>query len=169
MAKREGVWEGSWPLERPWIPIPGARDLTARECAAGRTRQQTQLGARYVLIDRGLAERLQPFGRWCSERAELSIVDPDAIWLPHSVWISDRDAPLLLPFMPEYDEPGEDLRRVASGERRYREAAAHLEEARQIRSRAFANAAGRRSRRRIAEAAGLSFARVQQLVASRSE
>jgi len=169
VAKREGVWEGSWPVDGPWIAIPGARDLTARECAAGWTRQRQQLGARYVLIDREWAERLEPFRTWCSERAESSIVDPGAFWLPLSIWTSDRDDRLSLPFIAEYDEPGEDLKRVAFADRQYREAAARLQEARRMRRSAFVHAAGRRSRRRIAEAAGLSFARVQQLVTRQLE
>jgi hypothetical protein len=116
------------------------------------------------LISRDLTERLPPLRVWCLNRAELSIRDPEVFWLSESTWIADRHDRLPIPFIPEYDEPGDDLRRVAATERRCREAKALLADAREDRAHAFFAAAGRRSRRRIAEVAGLSFARVQQLI-----
>jgi hypothetical protein len=165
VQKREGAWRGSWPVEGPWIEIPGARDLTVRECAVGWTRARRQLGARYTLIDREWAGRLEPMRAWCSEHAESSIADPDAFWVPLATWAAGMSDHLPMPFLPEYDERGEDLKRVAYAARRYREAAAALEQASDMRARAIVQAGGRRSRRRVADVAGLSFARVQQLMA----
>lgn len=164
MTKDGKVWRGSWLPDGPWIKIPGARDLQVHECAAGVTRPRQKLGVRYVLISRELAERLPMLRVWCLDRAELSIRDPEAFWLPESTWIADRHDRLPIPFIPEYDEPGGDLRSVAATERRYREAKASLADAQEDRVEAFSAAASRRSRRRIAEVAGLSFARVQQLI-----
>jgi len=164
VTKDGKVWRGSWLPGGPLIKIPGARDLQVHECAAGGTRPRQKLGVRYVLISRELAERLPELRVWCLDRAELSIRDPEAFWLPESTWIADRHDRLSIPFIPEYDEPGGDLRSVAATERRCREVKALLVEAQEDRARAFSAASGCRSRRRMAEVAGLSFARVQQLI-----
>jgi hypothetical protein len=168
ITKDGKVWRGSWLPGGPLIKIPGARDLQVHECAVGGIRPRQKLGVRYVLISRELAERLPTLRIWCRDRAESSIRDPEAFWLPESTWMVDRHDRLPIPFIPEYDETGDDLRRVAATERRCREVKALLADAQEDRVDAFSAAAGRRSRRRIAEVAGLSFARVQQLIRASS-
>lgn len=158
------AWYGRWP-GGPRIEIPGGRDLLVRECAAGWTQTKEKLGVRYVLVSRQVTDRLQPLRAWCRERAELSIVDA-AFWLERDIWAAGRDGPLPMPFIPELDEPGNDLKKVARCERECREMQVRLAEAQAKRDRAVIDASPRRSRRRLAQAAGLSFARIQQIIRS---
>jgi hypothetical protein len=162
VSKEGGAWRGRWIGGVP-IEIPGGRDLQVHECLSGWTQRRQKLGAHYVLVARGLAKRLQPLDAWCKERAELSIVD-DYFWIENAVWTDRRSEYVAMPFIPEFDEPGKDLQEVARCERECREAQVRLEAAQAKRSLALVDATRERSRRRLAQTAGLSFARIQQII-----
>jgi hypothetical protein len=164
-SRPSGVWRGRWPAG-VWIDIPGGRDLCVHECTASATHERQKLGRQYVTVSRARAEELPPLGDWCRTYAERSIHDSSAFWLERSVWIARREDTLTIPLIPEVDEPAEDLRRVAKAERACRQARALLEVAQRARAEALTDGARRRSRRRLGQAAGLSYARVQQLISA---
>jgi hypothetical protein len=165
LSNAGGTWHGRWP-NGPSIKIPGARDLKVRECLWGWTQTKQKLGVHYILVTRELTNRLLPLEAWCRENAEMSIVG-GYFWIESTVWAAQRDDNLAMPFIPELDEPGEDLQEVARSERECREAHIRLETAQTARAHALIAAAARhRSRRRLAQAAGLSFARIQQIIRS---
>lgn len=160
------IWRGRWPgsVCDGDIAIPGARDLLVGECVVGRTAIEQSLGVRYVLVPRDFARRLEPLESWCSAHAERSIGGTAWYWLHRDTWGARKSDVLTMPFIPEYDEASDVLRFIARVERECREAKQLLDEARDRRREAFVEAARRWSRRRVAKAAGLSFARVQQIV-----
>jgi hypothetical protein len=164
VSKRNGVWRGRWPDGR-WIEIPGGRDLYVYESTANATTERRKMGRRYQTINRARAETLPPLASWCTATAERSVHDGAAFWLDWDVWQTRSQDPLPIPFIPELDEPGDDLQRLARAERACREAADWLDEAHVERGEALIGATrNRRSRRRLAEGTGLSFGRVHQLV-----
>jgi hypothetical protein len=165
-TKLDTNWRGRWPASpsRGSIAIPGARDLRVGECVVGQTAVRQSLGVKYALIPRGLAAKLEPLEGWCNVNAERSIRDANWFFIQLDTWVDRKTDSLDMPFIPEYDEAADDLRRVAIAERKCREAAQLLDEERDARKRAMSQAVRRRSRRRVSEASGLSFARVQQIV-----
>ncbi len=163
--RQNGVWLWWFDTVERMIAIPGARDLLVRECAVGWTDRRQRYGQSYTLIKRELTERLPPVAEWCEAKAERSISDPEAAWIPKAMWDAHNADPLEVPFIPEFDERGSDLREVAVAEREVRLVRAMLADVERERTETLKDAAhARRSRRRIAEAAGLSVARVQQLI-----
>ncbi|TMK99137.1 MAG: hypothetical protein E6G34_06475 [Actinobacteria bacterium] len=164
VSQRDAVWKGRW-LDGPWIEIPGSRNLLVYECTANATVERRKLGRRYQTVSRVCAEKLPPLIDWCIATAEPSIHDDGAFWLEWGVWRARSQDPLPMPFIPELDEPSEELQCLARTERICREARARLDQAHVERGEALIDATRkRRSRRRLAGATGLSFARVQQLL-----
>lgn len=158
-------WRGQWD-GGPWIVIPGARPLLAHEAALRGLRSHARYGMNYKIIAPHRRAALPAFDEWCRRVGDSALGVGGECWISGSVWAERHADPLAMLFIPELDESRQELRAVSRAERLCREAQARLEDAQRLRLDAVVTATRRRqhSRRVLAEAAGLSFARIQQLL-----
>ncbi len=168
LRRIEGAWyedlDGdTWTRGRV-IPFPGARDFTVAEFAAGHIRRTKRYGE-WVEVSNEAARAAEQFLSWCRRWCN-SELPAGGFRFPPLVWAEREQDRLDLPFLPEFDDPDQVLRGLASAERMRRRFEADLEDATTWRREALAEAArAGHSRRALAGLVGLSFARVQQLVA----
>jgi hypothetical protein len=167
LIELRGVWQilPSDPGLDP-MPIPGGRQMTVREAVGGRIRESHRYG-HWIEIMRETAHAHPELLEWCQRRSNSELKKGGFRFAPRAWRLHAEDA-LSLPFVPEIDEEDETLRRLAGVERRRRETAARLEELRETRAELVVEASRKgHSRRRLAEFLGVSFGRIQQLVAER--
>jgi hypothetical protein len=159
-------WHGQWD-QGPWISIPGARHLKVFEAVRTGFRSHSTYGRNYKIVAAHRLAALPALRDWCRSAGDQSLGGGDS-WIEESVWDERQHEDLNMLFIPELDESRDELRAVATAERRCREAQAFLTDAQKFRLDALIYATHRRqySRRTLAEATGLSFGRIQQLLRS---
>jgi hypothetical protein len=140
------------------VPVPGARDCTIEEFIGNNVKVVDRYGKRFVVSPRR-TETDQALRTWCARNGDSL---PDGFSIPAGTWQRAARETIARPFIPEFDHPDAAVRKAAGCERTRRAAAAALEAATRERDAAV-RAVSRLSRRKLAAALGLSFARIQQI------
>lgn len=147
-----------------WVASPGARSITIAEYV-GPDVQRIRRHGEWVEISAEVARSNADIQSWCRRHAN-SEMPSGAFLLPPADWKRHLEDKLCLPFLPEFDHPDDELRQLATVEASRRKLELQLQRATDLRRQAIvtATSAGH-SRRSLGDLIGLSYARIQQLVA----
>jgi hypothetical protein len=156
--------DGMWRDRATGMPLPGARDFTVVEYLAPSATFHSEMGE-WVDISTWDAGPHEEIHQWCREHA--------AAYFRRGVYRFDRSVfetagaqTVPIVYAPELDDPRVYLQQLARTERRLRVARKELDRLERERAARLKVAADHGfSRRGLAAFVGLSFARVQQLIA----
>lgn len=164
LVEVDGVWHCLPPAPTvASIPVPGVRQITVGEAVAGRIRRTERYGS-WIEISREVAHARSELLDWCRRYSNSELKSGGFRFHP-SDWEAHSKELLSLPFVPEIDDPDEQIRALAGVERERREVEAELSALREARVELLkgASAVGH-SRRSLADLLDVSFGRVQQLI-----
>lgn len=156
------------PFAQFRVPLPGARRSTVGEFVGGHYRRTKRYGD-WIEIPGELAHSHPDLLIWCRRFCNSELPSGTFRFSP-SVWdVRSRD-PIDFLHLPELDHPSETIRNLAAAERIRRRAEEDLRQSKQERDKLIRQASDEGcSRRQLANLLGISFGRVQQVVATGSQ
>jgi hypothetical protein len=155
---------GSWLDRASRMPLPGARDITAAEFLGPNADFHSEEGE-WVDVPGDVAASRHQILQWCREHAS-SGSSATRFRFERKVFEEAGRQTIPIAYVPELDDPHGYVQRLARTERELRAAKKTLDGLERKRAQRLRVAAENGlSRRVLADLVGLSFARVQQLIA----
>ncbi|MDP8909247.1 MAG: hypothetical protein M3N47_09075 [Chloroflexota bacterium] len=168
VQQRRGEWGELVEIDDDsvWLASPGARRVTIAEYVGPDARRIQRLGV-WVEIPADVARSDVALLRWCRRNAN-SELPSGAFRLTSRDWERRGGDELDLPFLPEFDHAEDVIRQLAAVEAKHRDLDLRLRRVADLRRKAIAAATSNgHSRRSLGRLIGLSYARIQQLLADR--
>ena len=140
--------------------------MTIKEYVGATARRIHRLGE-WVEIPADVARSDPGLLRWCRRHANSELRSGAFRFAPRD-WDRSGGDELNLPFLPEFDHADDVIRRLAAVEAKHRDVEFRLRRLANLRREAIAHATFKGySRRNLGQLVGLSYARIQQLLADR--
>ena len=156
--------DGMWRDRATGLPLPGARDMTAAEFLSRSATSDSESGDWVDVLWRNVVWHPEIW-EWCREHA-IADSPRNSFRFERRVFEEAGAQSFPIAYAPELDDPRVYVQRLARSERRLRVARKELDRLERERATRLKVAADQGfSRRWLAAFVGLSFARVQQLIA----
>lgn len=156
--------DGTWRDRATNLPLPGARDMTAAEFLSRGATTDSESGEWVDVLWRDIVWHPKIW-KWCQEHA-IEDSPRNSFRFERRVFEEAGAQAFPIAYSPELDDPRVHVQRLARSERKLRVARKELDRLERERAdRLKVAAENGLSRRELAAFVGLSFARIQQLIA----